>query len=225
MSFTYAIGDLHGRLDLLEASLARIEDHRLENGDVTGEKTTIVFLGDYIDRGPHSKKLIERLMEGASDMAQWIILKGNHEDMAVMAHVDPKNFWKFWTENGGLATAMNYDGQRMPEEHLRWCHNLPLHYDDEHRLYVHAGIEVGVPFEHQRDETLIWKRYARDTETPFDKYVVHGHCPHRDGPVILETRCNLDTGALWTGMQCIAVFDDDMAGKPIQMLLAQASRG
>jgi serine/threonine protein phosphatase 1 len=222
MGTTYAIGDLHGRIDVLEAGLARIEEHGRKAGDETGANATIVFLGDYIDRGKNSKKVIERLMAGPSNDARWVTLMGNHEEMALMAHAVPASYWTWWTENGGLATSMNYPNRKMSEEHLRWMQRLPDRYQDRHRLFVHAGVKKDVPVNLQTTEMLIWVRHPRNEEIPVmgqpDLYVVHGHTPWTDGPVVLETRCNLDVRAYATGMAPIAVFDDDTPGKPVEML-------
>lgn len=229
MSFTYAIGDLHGRDDVLEACLKRIEAHRRARGDETGEDTNIVFLGDYIDRGKQSKKVIERLMVGATDKSNWIILKGNHEMMACMAHADRQMYWKWWCDNGGLATAMNYPERTMYTDHLLWMNRLPDRYKDDHRLFVHAGVKKDLPLHLQTTDMVVWVRHKRDEEVPLPAerqknplYVVHGHTPYLDGPVVLETRCNLDTGSYQTGKASIAVFDDEVAGQPLEMLTVSA---
>jgi serine/threonine protein phosphatase 1 len=253
MGFTYAIGDLHGRDDVLGECIKRIEQDRLARGDETGEKTTIVFLGDYIDRGKNSRAVIERLMAGAEDSAKWVILMGNHELMALMAHADPKMYWAWWCDNGGLATAMNYDhvevspelqvwaqlklspllrpqfGRSVTLEHLQWMNELPTRFHDKHRLFVHAGVKKDIPLHLQTDEMVLWVRHKRDEEVqlPIEKlehtlYTVHGHTPFMDGPVVLESRCNLDTQSYRTGKAAIAVFDDEVAGKPIAMITASA---
>jgi serine/threonine protein phosphatase 1 len=217
MKVTYAIGDLHGRIDVLEAALVEIEQHRLPR-DKTGSDTTIVFLGDYIDRGKQSRQVVERLMAGPSDKAKWITLTGNHEDMCLSAHASPNQFWRWWTENGGLATMMSYDGN-IPEEHLAWMRSLPDRHIDRHRLFVHAGVARGLPYSAQTKQHLIWVRYHKTEEVGLGKhYVVHGHTPFMDGPVILETRCNLDTKSYATGRATVAVFDDSLPGKPIELL-------
>ena len=222
MGKTYAIGDLHGRNDVLEACLAAIEKHRIAAGDSSGSNTTIVFLGDYIDRGKESRQVVARLMEGSRDSARWITLMGNHEEMAVMAHADPNSYWKWWTENGGLTTSLNYPGRRIDDEHLEWMKSLPMKYQDRYRLFVHAGVKAGETLSEQSDRTLLWIRHHRDEEVPFPLYVVHGHTPWRDGPVVLESRCNLDINAYATGTAVVAVFDDDKAGKPVEMLTVRA---
>ena len=222
MSKTYAIGDLHGRLDVLEAALAKIEQHRRFNGDETGFGTTIVFLGDYIDRGPHSKGVLDRLMKGpdreAGDQTLWVCLMGNHESMCLQAHDSPMRYWDWWKENGGDATLLSFNTPRLPEEYLTWMRNLPASYGDDHRLFVHAGVKSDTLLEHHTDYELMWVRHPKLQETPHERYVVHGHTPQIDGPHVLESRVNLDCRAYTTGMAPIAVFDDEVPGKPVSML-------
>jgi serine/threonine protein phosphatase 1 len=225
MGRTYAIGDLHGRYDVLEICLTQIEKHRLSVGDTSGEDTTIVFLGDYIDRGMNSKMVIERLMEGSRDAAKWVILMGNHEQMALMAHVDKERYWRWWCENGGMATVMNYSSNHVDEDHLRWMANLPDRYQDEHRLFVHAGIKQNVPLEEQTNEMVLWVRYPQCVETHVvgaDLYVVHGHTPSMNGAIVLSTRCNLDVHSYATGVATIGVFEDDVPGPPVELIEASA---
>src|SRR4051794_3065524 len=124
MSLTYAIPDLHGRLDLLDAALDRITEH------AGGESATIVTLGDYVDRGPSSREVLERLMNFRSGTLRMIVLKGNHEAMMWEACNDPTKL-DWWIRNGGDATLASYqldagsDGC-VPPAHLAWIACLPL---------------------------------------------------------------------------------------------------
>ena len=220
MSFTYAIGDLHGRLDVLEACLVKIEQDRLKKGDADGGATTIVFLGDYVDRGPDSRGVVQRLIDGAGDQAKWVILSGNHEQMALMAHDAPDAYRNWWCANGGVATLQSYGGRVIDPAHLEWMRGLTDRYIDEHRLFVHAGVKKDVPLELNDRDIVMWVRHGRNDEVGVEGlYTVHGHTPFMDGPVVLETRCNLDTKAYRTGRAAIAIFDDDQAGKPLDMLI------
>lgn len=221
MSFTYAIGDIHGRNDVLEKCIAAIAKDRIARGDETGEQTTIVFLGDYIDRGTQNKQVVETLMAGPQDKSRWQILRGNHEDMAIMAHADPNRYWRWWCQNGGTPTAMAWGGQ-VPDEVLKWFGQLPRRYTDRYRYYVHAGVNPGLPSSEQTHEMMLWIRHHRDEETPFDKYVVHGHTPYNNGPVMLQSRINLDVQSYRTGRAVIAVFDDAKYGQPIDVLEVRA---
>lgn len=211
MSRTYAIADLHGRYDLLEAALERIE--------ASPSGGTIVFLGDYVDRGPQSREVIERLLAGPTQPGwKWVCLKGNHEDMMVGAiRGEYEESW--WLGNGGSHTLASYDDCMVPAEHVDWMDGLPRCYADGMRVFVHAGLDETIPFDEQTEQTMLWSRVPRDRDyTCRLGYVVHGHTPFEDGPVILNGRANLDTGAVWTGRLSIAVFDDDIPGKPIELL-------
>jgi serine/threonine protein phosphatase 1 len=138
--------------------------------------------------------------------------------MAVNAYKNDDDFY-FWASNGGDATVKCYPRGRISDEHLKWMDNLPCRYEDQYRYFVHAGLKEGLPMESQSDNIVIWIRHPRNMETVvIDKYIVHGHTPFKDGPVVLETRCNLDTAAFHTGMAPIAMFDDSVAGKPIKMM-------
>jgi serine/threonine protein phosphatase 1 len=207
--FTYAIGDLHGRLDVLEACLAEIGQR---------EPGTIVFLGDYIDRGSDSKGVVERLMAGPHDHHNWVMLKGNHEEMAVQAHGSHFHM-DWWKNNGGDATLRSYNGERIDSEHLRWMDQLPLAHTDQRRLYVHAGTKHRKRWESLDPKILLWVRHARNAEVHERSglHVVHGHTPYEDGPVLLLSRTNLDTKIYATGRAVIGVFDD-LTGPPRELL-------
>jgi len=94
---------------------------------------------------------------------------------------------------------------------------------DKHRVYVHAGVDPTIPMHEQREAILLWHRCGKYDDIPHHGgYVVHGHTPFEDGPIILENRCNLDTGAVWTGVLAIAVFDDETPGKPERIITVKA---
>jgi serine/threonine protein phosphatase 1 len=224
MSNTYAISDLHGRFDLLEIALAKIADH-------AEAPAIVVTLGDYVDRGPESRQVIERLM-GGLDHEDWrlISLKGNHEDIMwqTCLHVVPDCGW--WLTNGGGTTLTSYgqnvgdevDVTVIPAAHLRWIERLPLMHVDKHRVFVHAGVNPNLPLDEQDPEDLIWKVYNdRDERGHGQRHVVHGHHQHEDGPVLKKNRTNLDTFAWYTGRLVIGVFDDDAPGGPIEILEVQ----
>jgi serine/threonine protein phosphatase 1 len=219
MSKTYAIADLHGRFDLLEIALAQISEH-------AELPATLVTLGDYVDRGPDSRKVIERLMAGLGhDGWRLICLKGNHEDiMWQTCRKLPDVDW--WLTNGGSATLISYGQQEsdqadvtiVPAAHLDWVERLPLMHVDKHRVFVHAGIDPNFPLDEQDAETLIWKIYPDDDESGHgQRHVVHGHHHHAHGPIFKKNRTNLDTLAWYTGRLAIGVFDDATPGGPIDV--------
>jgi serine/threonine protein phosphatase 1 len=211
MPRTYAVPDLHGRYDLLEAALGAIE-HDAESG-------TVVFLGDYVDRGPQSRQVVERLIAGPPPAWRWICLKGNHEDMLVEAlHTPLKR--DLWLENGGTETVLSYGGMRqIPEVHVNWMASRPALHVDRYRIFVHAGLDPAAPIDEQSQRTLLWHRWQRDQDCQHPRgHIVHGHTPYRDGPVRLSGRTNLDCLAVMTGRLVIGLFDDDCPGGPIDLI-------
>ena len=221
-SLTYAIADLHGSFDLLERALETIERH-----GASASSRTIVFLGDYVDRGPQSREIVERLTAGAPPSWKWICLRGNHEEMMLTCLVGKADL-RWWINNGGGATLLSYghppEGAFRPEvvpvAHLRWIQDRPVFYADTHRLFVHAGADPSLPLEQQDDRTLLWMRYpSRLMDLGWrDKHIVHGHDPFEDGPVLLKHRTDLDTLAWRTGRLVIGVFDDHKSGGPIELI-------
>jgi serine/threonine protein phosphatase 1 len=223
---TYAIGDVHGRLDLLDQAIDMIDAH------VGGAQFRVVFLGDYVDRGPDSCGVIERLMEL---QRRWpvVCLKGNHEEMMLQAVNQPEGGrLSRWLEYGGDQTVASYGlipeemAERAPREHLRWLASLPKTTGDRHRIYVHAGLMPNTPVHRQKEETCLWirERFLTARAGDFEAHVVHGHTPIWDGkpdaaePELLAHRTNLDTAAFATGVLAIAVFDSETPGGPVEVL-------
>lgn len=224
MSLTYAIADLHGRFDLLTAAFDDIfKDSILRN---IGEKFKIVTMGDYVDRGPQSRRIIEHLMAAQAAGAPLICLKGNHEDMMVETLRRPLHpHW--WISNGGGATLISYGHERsgdyhpevVPAEHIDWLNDLPLMHVDEHRVFVHAGVDRFKPLDQQDPQVVLWKLYDNGDEGGHDgRHVVHGHHQFENGPVERVGRTDLDTFAWYTGRLVVGVFDDDIAGGPIDYI-------
>lgn len=219
MSKTYAIADLHGRRDLLQDALEAIAKHAPEPG-------TIVMLGDYIDRGPDSKGIIDRLMAGLSDGWKLVCLQGNHEDIMLQTlclPLDPR----WWISNGGGATLVSYghatSGEYtpnvVPQEHIDWLKSLPLMHVDKHRVFVHAGVDPTIPLDEQTDHTLQWSLYPDGfADGHGSRHVVHGHHQFEDGPMLFSGRTDLDTFAWATGRLVVGVFDDDVPGGPIDLI-------
>jgi serine/threonine protein phosphatase 1 len=228
MSKTYAIADLHGRIDLLEMAVAKIADH-------AELPATLVTLGDYVDRGPDSRQAIERLMKGLDDKGwRLICLKGNHEDIMwqTCRGIVPDCDW--WLTNGGGATLISYGQEEgdeadvtvVPDEHLRWIERLPLMHVDKHRIFVHAGLDPNCSLDEQDPQEVIWKIYNdHDNGGHRQRHVVHGHHQHANGPILMKNRTNLDTFAWNTGRLVIGVFDDDTPGGPLEILEAQGQIG
>lgn len=211
----YAIPDLHGRLDLLELALMNIE--RRKPG-------LVIFLGDYIDRGSHSKEVIERLMAGPPEGWEWICLAGNHDlwFRDIIRHYEHPMEWL--SDCGGDKTMASYGWERggqidrrlVPKEHLDWISSLPLYHETDHHVFVHAALDVTKPLEDQSETMLTWG-YWRGRDIAFQgKYIVHGHDSSPPYPTILENRINLDTRAYVTNRLHVGVFDGP--GKPIEIM-------
>jgi len=221
MSFTYVIPDIHGRDDLLGRALADISAHS------GGEGGVIVMIGDYVDKGPHSRQVVERLLSG---IAGWnlVALKGNHDAMMVQALRDqglrdPAKL-AFWIEKGGDTALASYGGDpsAVPEAHIAWLDQRPLMHVDVHRVYVHAGVDPDLPLAQQSEDTLLWKRYPKGYGAGFGaRHVVHGHDNDPEGPLLFEGRSNLDTLAWRTGRLTVGVFDDDRPGGPVDFIVVR----
>ena len=221
----YAIGDVHGRADLLEALLDRI--------DIDVKRRPIahsiqVFLGDYIDRGPHSRQVIDLLI-AQRRRRKSVFLKGNHELCAAQALKDPSALSE-WKRNGGISTLLSYGltplGRQdlksdrevavafrdaMPESHRRFIESLALSFTCGDFFFAHAGVRPGVPLQRQCPQDLLWIREDfLFHEENFGKVIVHGHTPVIQ-PEIRPNRINIDTGAYATGqLTCLVLEGDQM---------------
>ena len=219
---TYAIADLHGSFDLLETALAAIETHSR-----SAESRTVVFLGDYVDRGLRSREVVARLLAGPSAGWKWVCLRGNHEVMMLETLADEFRF-DWWMKKGGRETLKSYghaadgrfDPSVVPIAVQSWIRSRPLFYVDSQRVYAHAGVDPSLPMLDQEENTLAWMRYPNKTVDVGwrDKHVVHGHTPYEDGPLLLRHRTNLDTLAWQTGRLVVGVFMDDRPGGPIDLI-------
>ena len=227
MPFTYVITDIHGRYDLLMKAVEQVRAD-LES---RAETAQLVFLGDYVDRGPQSREVVEFL---SGELMGVTCLKGNHEELMIQAlqNRDPE-IALTWTVNGGQATLRSYEAIASEEfgtdttlaHHVEWMAGLPSACEDEHRIYVHAGLMPRVPLAAQEDEVLLWIRErflrARAAEFPDGKHIVHGHTPSwarkldPSQPELLPHRTNLDTGAFATGVLTVGVFDANLPGGPV----------
>jgi serine/threonine protein phosphatase 1 len=222
----YAVGDIHGRVDLLDWLLAGI-DADLDERPVS--KSIHVFLGDYIDRGPQSAAVLDRLISRAKTHPT-LCLKGNHESYLLEFLQDP-GILEGWGQYGGLATLLSY-GLRptmqagpaeqeelavalervLPESHRKFLAGMPLSFTCGDYFFVHAGVRPGTSLARQREEDLLWIRGDFLLhEGDFEKVIVHGHTPVRD-PELRQNRINIDTGAYATGrLTCLVLEKDEKA--------------
>ncbi|MGH6735943.1 MAG: metallophosphoesterase family protein [Methyloceanibacter sp.] len=211
----YAVGDIHGRTDLLANLLRQIEADAAHRD---AAKRTLVFLGDYVDRGPDSRGVVDMLLTDLPEKFYTQFLKGNHEALLLDFLDDPRRL-DHWLMNGGDATLASYGvdvealihedappetwrdafAGALPGAHLRFFESLGLVVQAGDYLFVHAGMRPGVPLEAQTETDLIWIRDAfLDSAASFGKIVVHGHTPVR-APEVRPNRIGIDTGAVFTG--------------------------
>jgi serine/threonine protein phosphatase 1 len=206
---TFAVGDVHGCLDKLHRLIAACE---VRTGALPAR---YVFVGDYVDRGPQSRDVIEFLRRRQAARPGTIVcLRGNHEQMAIDAHADDRAMPQ-WLANSGASTLRNYEDGRISDEHLAWLAALPFCHDDGLRFFVHAGIDLTVPLNKQEPEVMLWMREPFLTycdEIDCGRFIVHGHTPLPAGrPDLRRRRVNLDTAAVMGGPLTAAVFDDTQA--------------
>jgi serine/threonine protein phosphatase 1 len=222
----YAIGDLHGRLDLLD------EMHDLIRTDVgaapRGQRRLVVYLGDYIDRGPRSCEIVARMLDNPmSPDFETVYLRGNHEDI-MLGFLDFGTRAGPWLRHGGRETLQSYGldaphhtaedefpaarealDKRLPPTHRAFLDATKVMHREGDYLFVHAGIRPGVKLEKQDPNDFMWIRHEfLDSEAKFGVCVVHGHTIEAR-PAITERRIGLDTGAYSTGVLSCAVIEDD----------------
>jgi len=207
MALTYAVGDIHGSLDKLTRLIAACRQH------ADGREMILVFLGDYIDRGPDAAGVVRFILELQADLPSRVVaLMGNHEAMA-LGVFDGAIPVSAWLSNGGAATLRSYgakDVRELPRAHLDWMRALPLAYDDGRRFFVHAGVDPGKALKAQDAADLLWIREPfLQEERDFGRLIVHGHTPlTTNQPELRANRLNLDTAAVFGGPLTAAVFDD-----------------
>jgi len=222
----YAIGDIHGRSDLLRHMMQLID--RDSNAASPVRQTVLVFIGDYVDRGPDSAGVIDLLLQVTSDPGYTTYaLKGNHEVMFLEFLSNPTALFQ-WAANGGAETLESYgidvdaaahssDGAEklrrtalsvIPDEHLAFLSQLETAVQIGDYLFVHAGVRPGVPLEAQDEHDMIWIREPfLDHSGGFGKVVVHGHTPVRE-PEVKTNRIDIDTLAWRSGQLTALVLEN-----------------
>lgn len=213
---TCAIGDVHGHIGKLEALLDRCARY------CAGGAMQIVFIGDYVDRGPESRAVVELLIDLLRrNPGDVICLSGNHEAVVLAAATErlgtlpDKPTMQDWLggNGGGAATLASYGvrhARDLPPEHLAWMATLPLFHDDGKRFFAHAGVRPGRPLDKQGKDDLLWIRepFLSYTGT-FKRLIVHGHTPVAARvPDLRANRLNIDSGAGYDGPLTAAVFGD-----------------
>lgn len=205
MNHIYAIGDIHGCYEKLRRLLNRI--------DIRWDRDTLVFLGDYIDRGVHSFEVIDFLIHLKKQYPATVFLKGNHEAMFI--DFLSGNRTLSFMHNGGRETLDCYhrhlngvNDPSIPKEHLDFINSLVLCHETEDYIFVHAGLRSGIPVAAQSEEDLLWIREPFiNTDTDFEKRVVFGHTPFPE-PFVRHDKIGIDTGAVYGNeLTCVRLPD------------------
>lgn len=210
----YAVGDIHGRLDLLDPLLAQIEADDAQRGEAD---TLVIFLGDLVDRGPDSRGVVERLLDYSRGPRNARFLLGNHEQVFLRAASGDARATRHLIRMGGDATILSYGisreelrgldyqeltaafAARVPQEHCDFLSGFERRIAIGDYLFVHAGVRPGVPVDEQADTDLCWIRedfllHRGD----FGHCVVHGHTP-TEKVEFRSNRIGVDTGAFASG--------------------------
>ena len=184
-----AIGDIHGCLTQLTELMKRVKPNSADR---------IVFLGDYVDRGPASAGVIDYLIRFAATFPDTVFLRGNHEQMFIdyLDGLDPAIF----LINGGQQTLDSYRDRRMwpvPSSHRSFLDSLGHYFESDRHIFVHAGLRPEIPLAEQKDFDMLWIR-DEFLESDFDwgKPVVYGHTPLKE-PLLGERRIGVDTGCVY----------------------------
>ena len=220
----YAVGDIHGRADLLETLLRQIAADAARHPDAAKR---LIYLGDYVDRGPASSAVIDMVLHDRPPGFQVVPLMGNHEEM-MLRFLEDLGVGRTWMMNGGDATLRSYGveppsmfagtpafldaqerfAERLPASHRRLLESLAISRTEGDYLFVHAGVRPGVALDRQRTEDLLWIRDEfLDSTFDFGKVVVHGHSISLD-PEFRPNRIGIDTGAYRSGQLTCLVLEE-----------------
>ncbi len=204
MGKIFAIGDIHGCITLLKMVVAQL--------DIDADKDTLIFIGDYIDRGPDPKGVIDYIIDIKKKIRNVICLSGNHEEMFLNYCLDRRDE-DLYMANGGMQTLKSYGFTRegteeliLPESHREFFASLRTSYETDDYIFVHAGLRPGIPLNRQDHEDLLWIRFEFiNSLYDFGKTVIFGHTPFSlNKPLIDKNKIGIDTGAVYGGkLTCI----------------------
>ena len=206
---TIVIGDIHGCYNELRELVIAL----VQNGKYNKNEDKIVFLGDYIDRGKNSRKVIELIRNLQKANNNVIALRGNHEEMFLEYQDGLDDCW-LW--NGYKETLMSYRGfEAQIKNDMEWMESLPIYHEDDNFVFVHAGIDVNKKMEDQEAYTMLWVRNEFIyNNTPYYKRVIFGHTPtlnlnQTDKPVYTYAgNVAIDTGCVFTGTLTALILED-----------------
>ena len=215
----FVIGDIHGCNNLLK----KVHKEILDKSNNIHDQKLLIYLGDYIDRGPNIKETIQSLLDFQPNNFQQIFLLGNHEQMMLDFINNVPDSLYLWILNGGDKTLYSYGIKEIssvknetirdkfvsniPKDHLHFFKNFSLSYQWGDYFFVHAGIDPDIPLDKQDKNILIWTRSSKFLASSkiFEKIIVHGHTSH---PRVedLDNRINLDTGAFYSDtLTCLVI--------------------
>ena len=203
MGKIFAIGDIHSCLFKLKEMMTLIE--------IDPVADTLVFVGDYIDRGPDVRSVVDLVLRIKRTMNNTICLLGNHEQLFLDYYLEKINR-KIFLSNGGMSTLFSYgltgtwggDKINIPESHLQFFTTLRPYYETDDYIFVHAGLKPGIPLEQQDRDDILWIRNEFIASThDFGKIVVFGHTPLY-APLVGVNKIGIDTGAVYGGkLTCV----------------------
>jgi len=216
----FAVGDIHGCADQLHKMLLLIKQ---DVSDRPTQRVKIVFLGDYIDRGPENRRVIETLMSLETGGLDCVFLLGNHDERMIKFIEDPELVWDAMMRWGGVQTLASYgivaepgEGEKsisdrlktqVPAEHLQFLKSLKCFHVQDDFYFCHAGVRPGISLADQSEHDLIWIRDDfRSHKEPFEKVIVHGHTPQGE-PEVEANRINVDTKCYETGVLTALVLE------------------
>ena len=224
----FAIGDIHGCLKQLISLQKKI----INTESFKKDKDLLIYLGDYIDRGPHSKDVINQVIKLKKENIKSIFLMGNHEQMMIDFLFNKINNLRHWLGLGADQTFKSYDIEiadfikdgfeddkidklrnvfldRVSKEHVYFFKNLKLSYTSGEYLFVHAGINPEKSLSEQNEKDFLWSRSDKffDKNFKFEKIIIHGHTPEKE-VVNFPYRINIDTGCFFSGkLSCVCLSD------------------
>jgi len=207
LSNLYAIGDIHGQAGMLNILIEKVP---FEKDD------EIVFIGDYIDRGPDSRGVVEAVLEFGLMYPKTTFLRGNHEDL-LLDFLNGRGGYQpgVFLMNGGYETLESYgldpreDSLSLPPLHMKFFEELPIRHETRGYIFVHAGMRPGVPMDEQTEHDMLWIRQDFfQSDEDFGKPVVFGHTPMPDVLDLLPRLLGIDTGAAYGGMLTCVQLDD-----------------
>lgn len=223
----YAVGDIHGRADLLDAVINKVVE---DSAEIPEMRKALIFLGDYIDRGPESSTVVDMMLEADPKGIEVINLMGNHEQFLLM-FLRNSDIGAGWLQNGGMETFESYgielDGRDwdifdydqlqaeleavLPLSHIRFFEKLRVKYQEGDYFFTHAGVSPASDINKQKAQDLLWIREPfLSSEKDHGAIVVHGHSPGLK-PVIKPNRIGIDTAAYYTGhLTCLVLEGDQM---------------